>query len=128
MMIFCNDHENEKGERTCGDCHKCCEGYLVIKDLGVERGKPCKHLLAGGCAIYEDRPAACRDFLCEWKRLPSIYPDGMRPDKLGKIIVKQGKLLVVDILTEKDIVYELNGKMALYWRKEDNGITVLFKS
>ncbi|MHC4217976.1 MAG: hypothetical protein ACYSU7_05915 [Planctomycetota bacterium] len=40
----------------------------------------------GGCAIYETRPQACRDFACSWLRDEhGLLLDGDRPDKLGVV-------------------------------------------
>lgn len=43
------------------------------------------HCDARGCAIYETRPAPCRDFECGWRVLP-IVPAALRPDTSGVLV------------------------------------------
>lgn len=87
--------------RECGDCHACCEGFLEIKELQVGRDHPCGHLTRNGCANYETRPSICKEFSCEWLRLPEIYPEAMRPDRLMKIFVLQKHGLLVVSMTSR---------------------------
>ena len=37
--------------------------------------------------IYENRPDACRKFICGWFEKNSALPDRFRPDKIGVIFV-----------------------------------------
>jgi hypothetical protein len=76
--------------RTCGECTKCCEGYLhsenelQVGDKVFKLGNTlCPILKIGkGCGDYENRPQnPCRGFECEWLRHPDVYPEEMRPDK-----------------------------------------------
>lgn len=78
----------------CQDCTGCCIVFEV-KDVHKAFGEPCKHLaktLFGiGCQIYEDRPDACRHYVCLWldsqRRMdvPS-FPENMRPD-ITKVVL-----------------------------------------
>src|SRR5688572_24190989 len=73
----------------CGSCTLCCKLLGVTLEDGTrltEAGQWCKHCLPGdGCAIYRDRPKACRDFECVWLQSQSKpgaeLPAEMRPDR-----------------------------------------------
>lgn len=68
--------------RTCGACHACCiSPHIPV--LTKPAGEPCRYLQQGmGCAVYERRPMACRDFRCVWIDSP-ILDDSLRPDRCG---------------------------------------------
>jgi hypothetical protein len=54
--------------RQCGSCSLCCK-VLGIAALEKPVGAWCTHCVQGrGCAIYDDRPAECRGFVCGWLR------------------------------------------------------------
>ncbi|WP_050996816.1 YkgJ family cysteine cluster protein [Sinorhizobium fredii] len=65
---------------NCGPCNMCCT-LLGIRELRKPPGRVCQHSAAGKCAIYADRPTACREFQCLFLR------DGLemqyRPDLCG---------------------------------------------
>ena len=74
--------------RECGDCTACCEGWLADKSLDMSVGKPCQHCEKSGCAIYEKRPEnPCRTFRCVWLGNPAEFPEDMRPDVSGVIVM-----------------------------------------
>jgi len=75
--------------RECGDCTKCCEGWLSANINGhqMHPGRPCHFLASGKCTIYENRPGTCRNYNCAWKS-DDIFPAWMRPDLIGVIITK----------------------------------------
>ena len=74
--------------RECGDCTACCEGWLPDESLGMHPGKPCQHCKAGGCTIYDDRPEnPCRVFRCAWLQEADAFPESMRPDRCGAIVL-----------------------------------------
>jgi hypothetical protein len=74
--------------RECGDCTACCEGWVPDDDLDMRPGKPCAHCRSGGCAIYDSRPEdPCRVFQCAWLQDEEAFPDELRPDKSGAIIL-----------------------------------------
>lgn len=58
------------------------------KTLDMRAGKPCKHCTGSGCAIYEDRPEVpCRTFNCAWLDNVAEFPEDMRPDVSGVIVM-----------------------------------------
>lgn len=72
----------------CQDCTGCCTVFEV-KDVSKAFGEPCKylgHTLFGkGCTIYEERPDACRHYICLWldsQRRPEVatMPESMKPE------------------------------------------------
>lgn len=79
-------------EKKCGDCTKCCEGWLTGEALGHRfyPGKPC-HFLGGRCTIYSKRPHdPCVTFKCEWL-VDDSYPEWMRPDRSHIIVTRRAK-------------------------------------
>lgn len=74
-------------QRSCGECTKCCEGWLEATIYGntMHNGKPC-FFLDKGCSIYENRPVdPCRDYSCAWQEEDSI-PLWMKPSRSNVII------------------------------------------
>lgn len=80
-------HKTEKTKDRCGECHSCCEYFLItlnevpddfmafVRTWGILFDKngdavllkifsPCQHLTSKGCDIYPDRPAYCREYNC----------------------------------------------------------------
>lgn len=78
-------------KRDCGSCNECCKGYLYGDAHGVPfyPDNPCHYLdmksPCGGCTIYNDRPAVCRDFKCWWLMSQQV-PNWMKPE-LSKVII-----------------------------------------
>ena len=71
--------------RECGECTVCCTAMAIDKpEIQKEAGVTCRHCITG-CAIYETRPALCRDFYCGWRHLP-ILDDSWRPDRSGVFV------------------------------------------
>jgi hypothetical protein len=70
--------------RSCGGCTACCT-VMPVSEINKPGDTPCQHLCAGGCAIYESRPSACRGWRCAW--LEGLIPgdERRRPDKCGLI-------------------------------------------
>jgi len=62
--------------RQCGDCTKCCT-VMAVNEIGKPEHQSCQHQCAQGCAIYQTRPKACRDWSCLWLHGATI---GLRPD------------------------------------------------
>jgi hypothetical protein len=55
-------------ERSCGSCSLCCK-LLSIEGVEDRPGWTwCRHCRPGkgGCSIYDNRPDACRGFVCGW--------------------------------------------------------------
>src|SRR5207302_526051 len=78
------------GERQCGTCTACCDGWLKIEVYGrkVDRGKPCPFSAGDHCTIYPTRPQdPCREFICGWLVRNSPLPEWMRPDKSDLILL-----------------------------------------
>jgi Fe-S-cluster containining protein len=71
------------GERM-RSCMMCCNAP-PIKALDKPAGKWCNAVHGKGCGIYEDRPAVCSAFYCEWMRNPGLGPE-WKPDK-AKFVV-----------------------------------------
>lgn len=75
-------------ERSCGTCTACCEGWLRSEKLNLHIGHPCRHLTGQGCGIYPDRPEdPCVRFQCGWLQDAETYPDEMKPDRSGVIML-----------------------------------------
>jgi hypothetical protein len=79
-----------RGERSCGSCTACCDGWLQIEVRGhrIRPGQPCPFSVAHQCSIYSERPQhPCREFVCGWLVASSPLPDWMRPDKSDMILL-----------------------------------------
>lgn len=77
-------------KRSCGECTKCCEGWLTGDAYGHSfyAGKPC-HFFCKGCTIYADRPVdPCQTYECEWLTNNEL-PGWMRPDLCQAVITKK---------------------------------------
>lgn len=58
----------------------CCHG-VAVAELDEPPGVRCLHALrCTGCSIYTSRPAACRDFYCEWM-LSEALGRAWKPDR-----------------------------------------------
>jgi hypothetical protein len=65
----------------------CCVAF-DIGALEKPTATPCRHLaVAGGCAIYAERPDVCRHFECGWVRDEGGGgTDDERPDRLDVVV------------------------------------------
>ncbi|HEY1783254.1 MAG TPA: hypothetical protein VGG79_23025 [Roseiarcus sp.] len=73
--------------KSCGACTMCCSA-LEIDYFKKPPGPKCVNCLSGGgCAIYTDRPAVCRDFECEWLTRRDLSRQ-LRPDLVGTILME----------------------------------------
>lgn len=74
--------------RSCGECMICCiEPVIADPELQKPGRVACGNCLpGGGCAIYPQRPQACRTFHCLWRQLPNLDED-WRPDRSGVFMV-----------------------------------------
>lgn len=76
-------------KRSCGNCTKCCEGWLSGQALGHSfyKGKPCHFLSIGkGCTIYSKRPQdPCVLYKCSWLTDEDI-PEWMKPSEINAIV------------------------------------------
>lgn len=65
----------------------CCK-VLPVAALSKAAGTACAHLArGGGCAIYAERPHACRSFECVWL-MDAEMPHRFRPDQT-KVMLDQ---------------------------------------
>lgn len=75
--------------RECGDCTKCCEGYLTgeAKGKSFYQGKPCHFVAIGkGCTIYKDRPKnPCESYKCLWL-VDEQLPEWFKPNEINAIL------------------------------------------
>ncbi len=69
--------------RNCGSCGVCCKVLRIdAPELQKSAGEWCPNCQPGkGCAIYDSRPAVCRDYRCVWLAT-DFLPEDARPDKL----------------------------------------------
>jgi hypothetical protein len=66
--------------KSCGSCGMCCK-LLGVAAVDKPAGRWCAHYQRGrGCAIYQDRPAACAGFECLWLDSEKL-DDAWRPDR-----------------------------------------------
>jgi hypothetical protein len=75
--------------RNCGECAKCCEGWLSGAAYGhaFSPGRPCFYL-EKTCSIYKDRPVdPCRNYRCGWLA-EDTFPMWMKPSLVNVIITK----------------------------------------
>lgn len=83
--------------RSCGDCTKCCGGWLIGEAHGHKfwPGRPCHFISSKGCTIYEDRPDdPCKIYNCLWLENDEI-PEWFKPN-ISNVIISQ---------REKDGIY-----------------------
>lgn len=59
--------------RSCGSCTLCCKVFR-IQELSKPAGLLCSrsNIETGLCTDYQNRPSACRDFLCAWLIAPGL--------------------------------------------------------
>jgi hypothetical protein len=58
----------------------CCKA-VAVEELAKPAGVWCTHCVRSkGCAIYDARPAGCRDFYCEWMLAAELGPE-WKPDR-----------------------------------------------
>lgn len=116
--------------RSCGDCTKCCEGYLSGSANGKTfyNGKPCHFLSIGkGCTIYAKRPKdPCQAYKCAWL-IDDTLPEWFKPNEINAIVdyreiegikylnvVEAGETLRSNVLSWL-IVYALSNNINIYW-------------
>src|SRR5262249_24126743 len=113
--------ETSTGERQCGTCTACCDGWLKIEVYGhkVDRGKPCPFSVGHRCKIYPTRPQdPCRQFICGWLARTSPLPEWLRPAEPNLILLAANfswRDLPVDVAVA---VGERPREKALDWLKQ----------
>ena len=102
--------------RTCGDCTKCCEGYMsgVIFGKPFFPGNPCHYVNPGvGCTIYKDRPEVpCKSFQCSWL-LNQDFPEWLKPSK-SKVILTYVKEEEIWFLKATEAGQTMSGEALSY--------------
>ena len=66
----------------CGPCTECCFA-MGVNELDKKANEKCGHCFKG-CKIYDERPSACRHFVCTW--LSSDWPKKYRPDRINAVV------------------------------------------
>jgi hypothetical protein len=77
--------------KACGECHRCCEGYLWGSAYGhqFQLNKPCGLLVGGRCIVYPNHPQdPCKTFHCAWKS-NAAWPQELRPDHSNVIFLSR---------------------------------------
>lgn len=77
-------------ERACGECARCCEGWLsgTVYGHAFSPGTPC-FFLEKTCSIYNERPAdPCQSYRCAWLS-EDIFPMWMKPSLSNLLISKR---------------------------------------
>lgn len=110
--------------RECGECTACCEGWVSDESLDMRAGKPCQHCTSSGCAIYDDRPQnPCKVFRCLWLDNIAEFPDDMRPDRSGVIVMSGRPWREWDVLQAvpvgPEIPPETLERLRLYTKQKD---------
>jgi uncharacterized cysteine cluster protein YcgN (CxxCxxCC family) len=89
--------------RECGNCTKCCEGWLVanIFEHKIYKDNPCPYIDSDNCkcSIYNKKPLLCSDFKCAWLKEEHVFPLWMKPNLINQIIKKH--------VTNEYIYYEI---------------------
>jgi hypothetical protein len=73
--------------RSCGECAKCCEGWLsgAVYGHSFSPGRPC-FFLEKTCSIYADRPLdPCRNYKCAWLSADT-FPMWLKPSLANLVI------------------------------------------
>jgi len=76
--------------RSCGECAKCCEGWLsgTVYGHAFSPGRPC-FFLEKTCSIYQDRPVdPCRNYRCGWLA-EDLFPMWMKPSLSNLLITRK---------------------------------------
>jgi hypothetical protein len=77
--------------KPCGECHRCCEGYVWGEAYGHQfrLGRPCGLLSQGRCLVYPNHPQdPCKTFECGWKS-QAAWPPDLRPDLSNIIFLRR---------------------------------------
>jgi hypothetical protein len=126
--------------RSCGNCTKCCEGYLAGDIRGNWMGmmpdktiKPCVFVEKGvGCKEYDKRPVnPCQTFKCDWLTNPAM-PESFKPSRSGAIftsrmvrgvpyikLIEAGHKLDSEVLSWA-IEYALSNELNFAWSVLEN--------
>jgi hypothetical protein len=120
-------------KRSCGDCTKCCEGWLQGEALGKKfsLGKPCHFIAVGkGCTVYNQRPKdPCVAYRCGWLS-NTDFPEWMKPNEVNALVefriindveylkvTETGEVLSSKVLTWL-IQYAITNQLNFLWQVE----------
>ena len=83
----------------CAECTACCR-TIQIQEFQKPLNTRCRHE-NGKCSIYDERPASCREFLCEYAAGLLGPIDQWRPDQCGIMVTadanEAGTLFEIDL-------------------------------
>ena len=97
-MSATGDNEAARPQRSCGPCGLCCK-LMGVSEIAKPAGDWCSHWSAScGCAIYTERPHACRIFDC-WYRSDAAAPEVWNPVKSRMVVTidMNGKRFAVHV-------------------------------
>jgi hypothetical protein len=73
--------------RDCGTCTLCCK-VAAVEEVAKPNGVWCSHCVKEKrCTIYDQRPASCRSFYCQWMLEPTLGPE-WKPERAKFAMVK----------------------------------------
>lgn len=82
--------------RACGSCTLCCK-VLAIHELAKPGGTWCPKCKVGkGCTIYDDRPTACRKFLCGYL-IGAQLSESWRPTRAKMVLAFDDRHITVHV-------------------------------
>jgi hypothetical protein len=82
--------------KSCGDCAMCCL-LLEVPAAHTSADVWCRHVIKSkGCAIYQDRPDACRAFRCLWLDTDALG-DEWKPNRAKFLLRTEGTRLCIDM-------------------------------
>lgn len=118
-------------QRSCGECTRCCEGWLKASINGKRMcaGKPC-HYLGKSCTIYEDRPDdPCREYTCEWLDNPDL-PEWMKPNLSNVIITRKttpdDKLTYCEVVETGRLIESTTLNWIIHWALQ-NKVNIVYE-
>jgi len=87
---------------------------MAVTTIPKGRGVWCAHASrsGAGCAIYEDRPAPCRDWSCAWVSGHPALLEADRPDLTGVVASRDG-LDKITLHEAKDGALEAAAELAV---------------
>lgn len=104
-------------ERVCGACSLCCKlPYVPALDKPIDTW--CSHARPGqgGCAIYPDRPAGCRTFICNW--LAGKLGEEWFPARCKMIVTPSGTLAPSGTPAKPVMLIMVDPAYPNAWRRE----------
>lgn len=108
---------------ACGTCTLCCK-VMGIEEIAKPKDKWCPHCeTSKGCAVYESRPEACREWSCLWLRTQDEpdpehrMPSNLRPDRT-RVVLDTNDVDPDVLLAHVDATYPLA------WRQGDMGALI----